>query len=318
MTWSSLSGCAASRRACSGLLVEVSRRRIFVTMSRVTSIESGAVVLGSGTLNWRRFERRPEETLVLAELLDRKVTVLETGTEVTVVDVAMEQSRTRDWLLTQVAVKEGRRRGRVMTLDWDEVSGFTLPEEGQGAANLLAAFEKLKPADLASMLHDLSDKRRAEVAAALDDERLAAVLEELPEDEQVELHRRARGRARGRRARGDGPRRRRRPAGRSAGRGSRAAAGADGAAGSGTGAAAAVLRRRHRRRHHDQRAGDPAAQLDRRRGARAHPGRARSRRRSPRRSTSCARPTRRPPGAISAWRTSSDCCASRRAPSSAG
>ena len=37
------------------------------------------------------------------------------------------------------------------------------------------------------MLHDLSDKRRAEVAAALDDERLAAVLEELPEDEQVEL-----------------------------------------------------------------------------------------------------------------------------------
>jgi Mg/Co/Ni transporter MgtE len=170
-----------------GLLVEVSRRRIFVTMSRVTGIESGAVVLGSGTLNWRRFQRRPEETLVLAELLDRKVTVLERGTEVTVIDVAMEQSRTRDWLLTQVAVKEGRRRGRVMTLDWDEVSGFALPQEGQGAANLLAAFEKLRPADLASMLHDLSFKRRAEVAAALDDERLAAVLEELPEDEQVEL-----------------------------------------------------------------------------------------------------------------------------------
>ncbi len=172
-----------------GLLVEVSRRRIFVTMSRVTGIESGAVVLGSGTLNWRRFERRPEETLVLAELLDRKVTVLESGAEVTVVDVAMEQSRTRDWLITQVAVKEGRRRrrGGSMTLDWDEISGLTLPEGGQGAANLLAAFEKLKPADLASMLHDLSDKRRAEVAAALDDERLAAVLEEMPEDEQVEL-----------------------------------------------------------------------------------------------------------------------------------
>ena len=48
-------------------------------MSRVTGIESGAVVLGSGTLNWRRFERRPEETLVFAELLDRKVKVLESG-----------------------------------------------------------------------------------------------------------------------------------------------------------------------------------------------------------------------------------------------
>jgi Mg/Co/Ni transporter MgtE len=174
-----------------GLSVEVSRRRIFVTMSRVTSIEAGAVVLGTGQLNWRRFQRRAEETLVLAELLDRKVTRLDAaaaGQEVTVIDVAMEQSRTRDWLLTQVAVKEGRgRRGHVTTLDWDQVTGFTLPEEGQGAAHLLAAFEKLRPTDLASMLHDLSAKRRAEVAAALDDDRLAAVLEELPEEEQVAL-----------------------------------------------------------------------------------------------------------------------------------
>jgi Mg/Co/Ni transporter MgtE len=36
-------------------------------------------------------------------------------------------------------------------------------------------------------MHELSSKRRAEVAAALDDERLADVLEELPEDDQVEI-----------------------------------------------------------------------------------------------------------------------------------
>jgi Mg/Co/Ni transporter MgtE len=36
-------------------------------------------------------------------------------------------------------------------------------------------------------LHELSAKRRGEVAAALDDERLADVLEELPEDDQVEI-----------------------------------------------------------------------------------------------------------------------------------
>ena len=157
-------------------------------MSRVTTIEAGAVLLSSGTLNWRRFEQRPGEVLVLGELLDRQVTLLETGTTVTVLDAAMEQTRTRDWLLTDVAVREGRRRrGQVRTVEWNEVTGFSLPEEGQGAANLLAAFEKLRPADLAAMLHDLSQKRRAEVAAALDDERLALVLEELPEDEQVEL-----------------------------------------------------------------------------------------------------------------------------------
>ncbi|WP_462188984.1 MULTISPECIES: magnesium transporter MgtE N-terminal domain-containing protein [unclassified Frankia] len=171
-----------------GLAVEVQRRPIFVPMSRVTGVESGAVVLSSARLSWRRFQQRPNETRVLGELLDRRVTLISSGVEVTVVDAAIEPVRGGDWVLDQVAVRVGRgRRGEVKTVAWDEVTGFSLPEEGQGAANLLAAFEKLRPADLASLLHDLSEKRRAEVAAALDDERLADVLEELPEDEQVEL-----------------------------------------------------------------------------------------------------------------------------------
>ena len=65
--------------------------------------------------------------------------------------------------------------------------GFAQLEEEQGAANLLAAFDQLRAPDLAHVLHELSPKRRAEVVAALDDERLADVLEELPEDDQVEI-----------------------------------------------------------------------------------------------------------------------------------
>jgi flagellar motility protein MotE (MotC chaperone)/CBS domain-containing protein/sporulation protein YlmC with PRC-barrel domain len=176
-----------------GLAVEIqSRRRIFVPIGRVTSIDPEAVVLSTGTVSLRRFDKRPGETLVLAELLDRRVTLRETGEEVTVVDIAMEQTRT-DWLLTRIAVRRGgsglrsRRRGEVLQVEWSEVDGFALPEDAQGAANLLAVFEKLRPADLAGVMHDLSGKRRAEIAAALDDERLADVLEEMPEDEQVEL-----------------------------------------------------------------------------------------------------------------------------------
>ncbi|HEU0103066.1 MAG TPA: CBS domain-containing protein [Mycobacteriales bacterium] len=172
-----------------GLAVEIqTRRRIFVPIGRVTSIDPDAVVLTTGTVSLRRFDKRPGETLVLAEMLDRRVQVTATGEEATVVDIAMEQTRT-DWLLSRVAVRRGtrRRRAELLQLEWDEVTGFALPEDGQGAANLLAVFEKLRPADLAGVLHDLSGKRRAEIAAALDDERLADVLEELPEDEQVEL-----------------------------------------------------------------------------------------------------------------------------------
>ena len=172
-----------------GLTVEIQgRRRIFVPMGRLTSVESDAVILSSGSLNLRRFEQREGETLVLAELLDRQVVVNEDGSEANVVDVAMEQNRT-DWLVTKVAVRKGRgrRRSELLTVDWNEVTGLGVPEHEQGAANLLAVLEKLRPADLAGVLHDLSQKRRGEIAAALDDERLADVLEEMPEDEQVEL-----------------------------------------------------------------------------------------------------------------------------------
>jgi flagellar motility protein MotE (MotC chaperone)/sporulation protein YlmC with PRC-barrel domain len=178
-----------------GLAVEIqARRRIFVPIGRVTSIDPEAVLLTTGTVSLRRFDKRTGETLVLAELLDRRVSLTAqdgAGEQVTVVDVAMERTRT-DWLLTRVAVRRagglrGRRRGELLQVAWDEVNGFSLPEDGQGAANLLAVFEKLRPADLAGVMHDLSHKRRAEIVAALDDERLADVLEELPEDEQVEL-----------------------------------------------------------------------------------------------------------------------------------
>jgi len=173
-----------------GLVVEVQpRRRIFLPMTRVTSIDGGQVIT-TGLVNLRRFEQRPTETLVLSELLDRKVTLVESGETVTVLDVGMETTRTRDWVVTKVAVRQagGRlRRGPTRTVDWDEVTGFTAVEEGQGAANLLAAFDKLRAPDLANVMHELSAKRRMEVAAALDDERLADVLEELPEDDQVEI-----------------------------------------------------------------------------------------------------------------------------------
>jgi Mg/Co/Ni transporter MgtE len=174
-----------------GLVLEVpGRRRIFVPMTRVTSIDSGQIIT-TGLVNMRRFEQRPSETLVLGEMLDRTVTLLEDGTPVMVEDIAMEQQRTNDWALTRVFVRRPgkglRRRGEALTVDWDAVTGFALPEEGQGAANLLATFEKLNAADLATVLHELSAKRRVEIAAALDDEALADVLEELPEDDQVEI-----------------------------------------------------------------------------------------------------------------------------------
>ncbi len=175
-----------------GLIAEMPmRRRIFLPIGRIVSMESSAVLLGTGTLNLRRFEKRPGEILVIEELLDRRVTILESGAPASVVDVGMESDRSGEWTLARLAVREhtGRlsRRGHLHQLDWNEVGGLVGVPDAQGTASLLAVLDNMRPADLANVLQDLSTSRRVEVAAALDDERLADVLEELPEHDQVEI-----------------------------------------------------------------------------------------------------------------------------------
>jgi Mg/Co/Ni transporter MgtE len=176
-----------------GLVVELQHRhRIFMPIGRVNRIEPDAVVLSTGTVNMKRFERRANEILVLAELLDREVRLVEDGSLVSIVDVAMEQNRTRDWLITRLAVRRGggrlsRRRSHVWQVEADEVEGLSLSDSPQGTDSLLSVLAGMRPADVAAALQDMPEKRRREIAAALDDERLADVLEELPDDDQVEL-----------------------------------------------------------------------------------------------------------------------------------
>lgn len=173
-----------------GLVVEVfGRRSVFVPMTRVTSIDRGQVIT-TGVLNMRRFEQRSSETLVMGQMLDRTVRVRESGLSGAVYDIAIEQERNRDWVVSRVAIQEGSkrfgRRGQTHVAEWGEIEGFDV-EQAQGATHLLAALEEMRPADLATVIHDLPAKRRGEIAAALDDERLADVLEELPEEDQVEI-----------------------------------------------------------------------------------------------------------------------------------
>jgi CBS domain-containing protein len=176
-----------------GLVVEIQHRhRIFVPMGRVTRIEPEAVTLSSGTVNMKRFERRPTELLVFAELLDRTVVTTEGRQTVSIVDVGMEPNRAGDWEVTRLAVQGGggrltRRRGQLFQVQWDEVEGLALTEGSQGTDTLLAVLAGLRPADVATALQDMPEKRQLEVIAALDDERLADIIEELPEDDQVNL-----------------------------------------------------------------------------------------------------------------------------------
>jgi Mg/Co/Ni transporter MgtE len=183
-----------------GLVVELlTRRRIFVPILRVTAIEPGSATLATGSVSLRRFAQRPGEVLVLGQVIETRVRVDDpdlpqlNGIDVVVVDLGIEQTRTRDWMVTKVAVRPQRRLGRrsnVHIVDWQHVQGLTpsgLAMPDQGVAQLLEQFEGQRPVEVAEAIRELPAKRRQEVFNALDDERLADVLQELPEDEQVEV-----------------------------------------------------------------------------------------------------------------------------------
>jgi flagellar motility protein MotE (MotC chaperone) len=179
-----------------GLVVEVpGRRRVFLPLTRVTSVDVGQVI-STGLMNMRRFEQRAAETLAVGELLDRTVEFVDGSGHASIEDLAIEQQRNGDWLLTQLFVRRHlpggkggllRRRGETLVVGWNEVVSLAGSTANQGAALLLAAYEDLKPADLADVMHDLGPVRQLEVATALDNERLADVLEELSEDDQVAI-----------------------------------------------------------------------------------------------------------------------------------
>lgn len=183
-----------------GLVVDLATRRsIFIPILRVTAIDPGAITLNTGKVSLRHFEKRPGEALAIGQVLDTPVKVSDpalpelAGLEVVITDLGIEQTRTRDWVVSRVAVRGQRRLGRrgpVHVVDWQYVQGLTpsaLAMPGQGVAQLLDQFEGRRAVDVADAIRGLPPKRRYEVLRALDDDRLADILQELPESDQADV-----------------------------------------------------------------------------------------------------------------------------------
>src|ERR1700733_5278205 len=182
-----------------GLVVDLATRRsIFIPILRVPAIEPNAVTLNTGSVSLRHFEQRPGEVLAIGQILDTPVTVNDpelpelAGRDVIITDLGIEQSRTRDWLVTRIAVRTQRRLGRrgpAHVVNWQSVQGLTpsaLAMPGQAVAQLLNQFEGRRAVDVADAIRGLPPKRRIEVFKALSDDRLADILQELPESEQAD------------------------------------------------------------------------------------------------------------------------------------
>jgi len=167
-----------------GFVVAVGRRRVFVGAGRVGEIETDGVRLRRGSVNLRQFELRAGERLVQGELIGRRVR----GDKV--VDVGITPApEPFAWEVATIALASSRsltgRRRTPEVIDWSE--GGELFAEDNSIDRQAAALESLHPAEMAAALRRLPLSRRRVLAAALEDERLADVLEELSEEDQVRL-----------------------------------------------------------------------------------------------------------------------------------
>jgi len=176
-----------------GLIVEVpGKRRVFLSIGRVTSIGSGQIIT-TGLINLRRFEQRGGEVRVIAELLGRKVVLRDGSGEATIEDVAIEETAPGEWAVGDLFVRRPRTgaapfgKGATLFARWDQIREKNTPGEAQSAEQLIATYSDLLPADLATTLLDLPEERRLEVAEELPDGRLADALEEMTEEDQVDL-----------------------------------------------------------------------------------------------------------------------------------
>ncbi len=169
-----------------GFVASSQRRRIFVNVGRVDLDNDGAR-MRSWDVDVNPFKAKSGEVLIRKDLIDRRL-----GDE-TVSDIALRPVLTArstvsfDVAKVRLAHRSTlRRRPSYRLVDWDEKVVAPLFASNEMAAEA-ARLRDMHPSDVASAVRALPLDKRRQLAEMLDDERLADLLEELPEADQLRL-----------------------------------------------------------------------------------------------------------------------------------
>jgi CBS domain-containing protein len=174
-----------------GLVVAIQRRKVFVAITRIGEIASDGARLRRGSVNQRHFELKPGERLLQGEVIDKRLK----GERV--IDVGLTPTpEAGGWEVATVALSPRRPPGlgprgvpglrrAPDILDWSEAGELFASE--RPVDREAAELDRLHPAEMAAVIRKLPLSRRQILAAELEDERFADLLEELSEDDQVRL-----------------------------------------------------------------------------------------------------------------------------------
>jgi CBS domain-containing protein len=188
-----------------GLVVATGRRKIFLPWSNVATFDATGAVLSTPTIDIGGFKQRPNELLLAQDLRDKQIVDIDGRRVVRVNDLRLDEI---DGRLHLVAVDVGaagllRRLGiegpwRTIArnlhvgvperyIDWEDVD----PLETSIASIRLRVphqgLRELHPADLATIIDQLTPRDRAGVLASLDDEAVADAMEEMEPETQVDV-----------------------------------------------------------------------------------------------------------------------------------
>jgi CBS domain-containing protein len=188
-----------------GIVVKTNGREIFLLWGSVTSLDAGGATLGTSAIDISKFQQRPNEIRLKQDLMDRQIVDIDGRKVVRVNDLRLDEV---EGSLHLVAVDVGpsgllRRLGiegpwRTLAhglhrdvperyIDWEDVD----PVERTIASVKLRVPHKglaeLHPADLATIIDQLSRSDRVGVIAALDDEAAADAIGEMEPETQVDI-----------------------------------------------------------------------------------------------------------------------------------
>ena len=188
-----------------GIVVKTNGREIFLHWGSVTSLDAGGAILGTSAIDISKFQQRPNEIRLKLDLMDRQIVDIDGCKVVRVNDLRLDEV---EGSLHLVAVDVGpsgllRRLGiegpwRTIArglhrdvperyIDWEDVD----PVERTIASVKLRVPHKglaeLHPADLATIIDQLSRSDRVGVIVSLDDEAAADAIGEMEPETQVDI-----------------------------------------------------------------------------------------------------------------------------------
>jgi CBS domain-containing protein len=188
-----------------GIVVKTNGREIFLHWSSVASLDASGAVLGTTAIDISKFQQRPNEIRLKQDLMDRQIVDIDGRKVVRVNDLRLDEV---EGALHLVAVDVGpsgllRRLGLESSwrtiargihrevperyIDWEDVD----PVERTIASVKLRVPHKglaeLHPADLATIIDQLSRSDRVGVITSLDDEVAADAIGEMEPETQADI-----------------------------------------------------------------------------------------------------------------------------------